>query len=311
MLNRVIIAMLLAIFLTVLVVAQDETIYTPGEDGVTMPEILKQTTPGYTQEAIEARIQGVIYLQAVIRKSGRVDSFKVLRGLGYGLPEKAVQEIASNWRFRPGTLEGKPVDVLARIEVQFNLGTALMGVAANGQTSEVQALLDAGAKVNEEDDNDRTALMAAAQGGHTKTAQALLEAGADVNTTDANDRTALIWAAQKGHTETAQALLEAGADLKPWDRLYETTALGWAAAEGHTETVQALLDAGADVNAEDGYGETALMAAAQNNYLETAQALLDAGADVNAKNEDGLTALGWAAGHTEIVELLKKAGAKE
>ena len=37
MLNRVIIAMLVAIFLTVIVVAQDETIYTPGEDGVTMP----------------------------------------------------------------------------------------------------------------------------------------------------------------------------------------------------------------------------------------------------------------------------------
>jgi len=31
----------------------------------------------------------------------------------------------------------------------------------------------------------------------------------------------------------------------------------------------------------------------------------------NAENEDGLTALWWAAGHTEIVELLKKAGAKE
>ena len=86
-----------------------------------MPQILRQTIPSYTDDAIKAKVQGIVILQAVIRKSGRVDSFKVLRGLGYGLAEKAIQEISSNWRFRPGTLQGKPVDVLATIEVQFNL----------------------------------------------------------------------------------------------------------------------------------------------------------------------------------------------
>ncbi|MCH7804350.1 MAG: ankyrin repeat domain-containing protein [Acidobacteria bacterium] len=54
-----------------------------------------------------------------------------------------------------------------------------------------------------------------------------------------------------------------------------------------------------------------LIEAAKNGDTVSIKALLDAGADVNAKNEDGLTALWWAAGHTEIVELLKKAGAKE
>ncbi len=98
----------------------DGGVYTLG-GGVTMPQILQQTTPSYTDDAIKSKVQGIVILQAVIRKDGTVDSFKVLRGLGYGLEEKAIQEIASNWRFRPGTLKGRPVDVLATIEVQFNL----------------------------------------------------------------------------------------------------------------------------------------------------------------------------------------------
>ena len=98
----------------------DGGIYTIG-GGVTMPQILQQTTPSYTDDAIKSKVQGIVILEAVIRQDGTVDSFKVLRGLGYGLEEKAIQEIAANWRFRPGTFQGRPVDVLATIEVQFNL----------------------------------------------------------------------------------------------------------------------------------------------------------------------------------------------
>ena len=98
----------------------DGGIYTIGS-GVTMPQILQQTTPSYTDDAIKSKVQGTVILQAVIRKDGTVDSFKVLRGLGHGLEEKVIQEIAANWIFRPGTFNGSPVDVLATIEVQFNL----------------------------------------------------------------------------------------------------------------------------------------------------------------------------------------------
>jgi periplasmic protein TonB len=85
------------------------------------PIVLIQTKPTYTDEAIKAKVQGVVLLQAIIRRNGQVDTFRVLRGLGYGLEEKAIQEIASNWKFRPGTRNGVPVDVLATIEVTFNL----------------------------------------------------------------------------------------------------------------------------------------------------------------------------------------------
>ena len=91
------------------------------DSGVTMPQILQQTTPSYTDDATEANVEGIVTLQAVIRRNGRVDSFKLLSGLGYGLEEKAIQEISTQWRFRPGTLHGRPVDVMITIEVQFNL----------------------------------------------------------------------------------------------------------------------------------------------------------------------------------------------
>ena len=103
------------------VAAGDGTgVYQMGS-GVTDPRLIAKTTPSYTDEAIKAKVQGVVILRAIIRKNGQIDSFQVLRGLGYGLEERAIQEIATNWKFRPGTLNGRPVDVLATIEVQFNL----------------------------------------------------------------------------------------------------------------------------------------------------------------------------------------------
>ncbi|MGH9339751.1 MAG: energy transducer TonB [Acidobacteriota bacterium] len=94
--------------------------YLMGE-GIVNPEVIKKTIPSYTDEAIKAKVQGYVVIQAIIRRNGRVTDFKVIRGLGFGLEEKAIQEIASNWQFRPGTKDGRPVDVLAMIEVQFSL----------------------------------------------------------------------------------------------------------------------------------------------------------------------------------------------
>ena len=61
-------------------------------------------------------------MQTVVRKDGTVDSFKVLRGLGYGLDESAINTVATRWRFEPGTLpSGQPVDVQIAIEISFRL----------------------------------------------------------------------------------------------------------------------------------------------------------------------------------------------
>ncbi len=89
--------------------------------GVKAPIAIYQPLPAYTEEARKARAEGIVLIQAVIRRDGTVDSFKVLRGLGYGLDESAINTIATKWRFKPGTLNGTPVDVQANIEVAFRL----------------------------------------------------------------------------------------------------------------------------------------------------------------------------------------------
>ena len=90
-------------------------------NGVKAPVPLFQPLPAYTEEARKARAEGIVVIQAIVRKDGTVDSFKVLRGLGYGLDESAINTIATKWRFKPGTFNGAPVDVQANIEVSFRL----------------------------------------------------------------------------------------------------------------------------------------------------------------------------------------------
>ena len=95
-------------------------IYRDGTE-ITNPVSIAQMTPSYTDAAIKAKVEGVVWLQAIIRKDGNVKVLKIIRGLGHGLDEQAIQDVESNWRFRPGLLNGKPVVFPVTIEVQFNL----------------------------------------------------------------------------------------------------------------------------------------------------------------------------------------------
>ena len=86
-----------------------------------MPVVLRKPTPSYTAAAIGARVQGVVLLRGIVRRNGRVDTLSVVRGLGHGLEENAMREIASIWKFWPGMRNGQAVDVWVTIEVTFNL----------------------------------------------------------------------------------------------------------------------------------------------------------------------------------------------
>lgn len=98
-----------------------DEIYEAGATGLKLPRILLDPKPLYTEEARRFRIEGDILIQAIVRKDGSVDSFRILRNLGHGLAESAIGTIGSKWRFEPGLLNGIAVDVRINIVVSFNL----------------------------------------------------------------------------------------------------------------------------------------------------------------------------------------------
>ncbi|HEX2251845.1 MAG TPA: TonB family protein [Thermoanaerobaculia bacterium] len=87
---------------------------------VKAPEKISAPQPSYTEIARKARVQGVVIVQAVIDKEGRVTDVKVLKALPMGLDKAAVDAIR-NWKFKPATLNGKPVDVYYNLTVNFTL----------------------------------------------------------------------------------------------------------------------------------------------------------------------------------------------
>lgn len=76
--------------------------------------------PVYTEHARRARVSGLVIVEAVIDKTGRVTGVSVLKGLPLGLDRAAVDAIGE-WRFQPATLNGKPVSVLYNLTVNFQL----------------------------------------------------------------------------------------------------------------------------------------------------------------------------------------------
>ncbi|HEX8720123.1 MAG TPA: ankyrin repeat domain-containing protein [Pyrinomonadaceae bacterium] len=134
-------------------------------------------------------------------------------------------------------------------------------------------------------------------------------------------KAAAIWQAlRKNDSGSLQRLLDEGVDVNESDS-EDSTLLHHAVSEGQTEIVRLLLERGADVNVPNLYGHTPLMVAAERGRCEVAQLLLTGGADPNmeVQLDDGrtpsspITAMKLARdhAHTDIVELLKQAGARQ
>lgn len=90
------------------------------QQDVTPPRFVWRPPPSYTDEARKAGIEGVVIVQAIILADGTVGDVKVLKGLGKGLSEAAVEAVRE-WRFEPAFHEGRPVPVYYNLMVNFRL----------------------------------------------------------------------------------------------------------------------------------------------------------------------------------------------
>jgi len=104
----------------------------PGEGGgtgggvfsvggsVTAPIPIYKPEPPYSEEARKAKYQGTVVLQIVVDTQGSVVDVRVVKPLGLGLDEKAVETVRT-WKFKPGMRNGAAVPVRVLVEVSFRL----------------------------------------------------------------------------------------------------------------------------------------------------------------------------------------------
>jgi periplasmic protein TonB len=85
-----------------------------------LPQVLWKIEPEYSEEARKVRHQGTVMLALEVGSDGRPKNIRVVRSLGLGLDERAIEAV-SQWRFKPGVFNGRPVSAPVSVEVSFRL----------------------------------------------------------------------------------------------------------------------------------------------------------------------------------------------
>jgi periplasmic protein TonB len=99
--------------------SEEAKVYEMGPD-VQSPKLLHVVEPEFDPKSETAFTSGVVRMEVVVTSRGGVRSPKVLAGINDAQNKKAI-EAAEKWKFKPGTREGKPVNVRVVVEVQFHL----------------------------------------------------------------------------------------------------------------------------------------------------------------------------------------------
>ncbi|HEY7058443.1 MAG TPA: TonB family protein [Vicinamibacterales bacterium] len=90
--------------------------------GISNPEPTFSPRPNYTADAMRAKVQGTVALEAVVLPNGSVGEVRITRSLDphFGLDQEAIRTVKS-WRFRPARKNGEPVPVWVDVELSFTL----------------------------------------------------------------------------------------------------------------------------------------------------------------------------------------------
>lgn len=176
--------------------------------------------------------------------------------------------------------------------------------AKKGYMGLVQAFVDRGWSVNDQNLSGETPLMLAIQYGHRDVFQVLMEHKPNMSLKDQRNNTALLKAIWHCDHEMAEILLDNGSDVNVRN-VDHCDALGMAISKDAADIVESIF--------RRGHGNpSAIIDASWRNAIQTVKRLIDMGTvDIDAQNKDGETALIIAVKRNsrEMIEILVNAGA--
>jgi protein TonB len=88
---------------------------------ITAPALVSRVEPEYPPLAVQAQVQGVVILEAIVDRHGRVEDVEILRSIP--LLDAAAVRAVKQWRYSPLLLNGRPERFVLTVTVSFSLNT--------------------------------------------------------------------------------------------------------------------------------------------------------------------------------------------
>jgi len=99
-----------------------DDVYRAGP-GVTLPKVTRDVRANYTSDAMHEQVTGRVGVECIVELDGVPSHIRVVKPLHPSLDNEAVKAI-EQWRFTPGTKDGKPARILITIEMTFSMAPA-------------------------------------------------------------------------------------------------------------------------------------------------------------------------------------------
>ena len=88
--------------------------------GVALPRVVREVRPNYTPDAMRDQVTGRVAVECIVELDGVPSHIRVAQSLHPSLDAEAVKAMAQ-WRFQPGTKDGKPARVQITVEMTFSM----------------------------------------------------------------------------------------------------------------------------------------------------------------------------------------------
>jgi len=103
--------------------AQEPDEFYRAGPGVTLPKVTHNVSPTYTSDAMREQVTGRVGVECIVELDGVPSHIRVVQPLHPSLDAEAIKAM-EQWRFTPGTKDGKPARILITVEMTFSMAPA-------------------------------------------------------------------------------------------------------------------------------------------------------------------------------------------